>query len=111
MNLFTVHVLPVKESGVKLIEVVKSYNDKSTFFQPLMTTFHDTLGVLQDSLSVFAICDKRDTHHPPELNIPMLQEGSTFPYKLLLCACEETLLMMNLQVHLFLFCKPTLMKT
>eukprot|EP00956_Cyclotella_meneghiniana_P039546 scaffold173701_cov23-Cyclotella_meneghiniana.AAC.2 len=49
-NLFTFHVLPVKESGVKL------YDGKSIFFQPLMTTFHDTLEVLQDSnsMSVFA---------------------------------------------------------
>lgn len=89
-NVFTVHILPCKESGVKLMKVVNSYNGKSIFMQPLLSTFRDTPEILQDSMGVFAICDERDIHHP-ELNMPLLQDGSTFPYKLLLCACDENI--------------------
>ena len=74
------------EKAISSILVAERISSLFMFCQSKI--FHDTPEVLQDSISVFAICDKRDIHHP-EMNIPMLQEGSTFPYKLLLCACEE----------------------
>ena len=58
--------------------------------QPLLICFRDTPEVLQDSMNVYAICDKKDIYHP-ELNMPLFQDGNNYPVKVLACACADSM--------------------
>ena len=87
---FNVQILPSKETGVKFMKIINAQSGRPLFMQPLLTCFRDTPEVLQDLMNVTAITDERDIYHP-ELNMPLMQEGTTYPVKIVICACADSM--------------------
>lgn len=87
-NRYFVEVLPDKLHGVKFVRIVNSVTLKCIFMKPISEDFDNTPSALLDLVGVVAICDLRDYVHP-ELNNALLQEGTTYPFKMFVCACGE----------------------